>query len=65
MALNFQQNYGTRNEYKRIADNSRQKVGQNNLTNRLNVLNGAIKYEWLNLSIDLFKLRCKSADLNK
>ena len=27
MALNFQQNYGTRNEYVRISDNSRHKVG--------------------------------------
>jgi hypothetical protein len=59
MALFFQQNYGTRNEYIRITDNSRHKVGRNNLINRLNVLNEVIKYEWLNLSIDASNLRCK------
>jgi hypothetical protein len=65
MALNFQQNYGARNTYTWITDNSIHKVVRNNLINRLNVLNGAINYEWLNLSLDVFKLRRKSVYLSK
>ena len=33
-------------------DNSRQKIGRNNLINRLHVVNGKIKYDWLNLTLD-------------
>ena len=39
--------------------------GYNKLTiNRLNVLNGKIKYNWLNLSMDSFKLKCQKYILN-
>ena len=43
-----------------IFDNSTHKVGRNVLINRLNVLNGHIKFEWMNLSIETFKLRVKN-----
>ena len=36
------------------------KVGKNNLNNRLNTLNGKVEYDWLNLSIDSFKIKCKN-----
>ena len=39
------------------------KIGRNNLINRLNMLNGKIKYEWLNLSIDSFKIKSKQTFL--
>ena len=40
-------------------DKSRLKVGKNILANRLTALNGQIKYEWLNLSRNQFKIRAK------
>ena len=35
------------------------KVGLNKLTNRLAILNGKIPLDWLNVSIDTFKIKCK------
>ena len=62
--LNFQQNYGQRNKFVMIVDNSTHKVGRNNLINRLNTINGKGKYESLNLSLDSYKVKCKSLFLN-
>ena len=62
--LNFQQNYGQRNEFVMIVDNSTHKVGRNNLINRLNTINGKVKYEWLNQSLDSYKVKCKSLFLD-
>ena len=58
--LNFQQTYDRRNENVLITDESRHRVGKNILINRLNILNGAIKYDWLNLSTEAFKLKRKA-----
>ena len=60
MDLNFQQNFGPRNEFIAIVDTSLHKVGRNNLINRLNTLSGKIRYEWLNYSFDTYKLKCKT-----
>ena len=59
MRLNFQQMFNMRNDAVMIADVSRMKVGRNILVNRLNTLNGKIKYNWLNLTYDSFKIQCK------
>ena len=63
--LNFQQHYGVRVNHVLIHDSSRIKVGRNILINRLNVLNGKIEYNWLNLSLDSFKLKCKKTFLDE
>ena len=34
-------------------------VGKNILLNRLHVLNGKIDKNWINLSIDSYKIKCK------
>ena len=64
MSLNFQQNFGPRNECILISDKSRHKIGRNILVNRLNILNGKVNYDWMNLSKDAFKLKCKNKFLN-
>ena len=62
--LNFQQNFGQINKFVRIFDNSRIKIGRNNMINRLNMLNDQIEYDWLNLSINSYKLKCKERFLS-
>ena len=64
MDLNFQQSFAQRNENISVIAISTHKKGRNNLINRLNVVNGNIKYDWLNLSNDSFKIKCKSTFLN-
>ena len=43
-----------------MVDYCRVNIGKNLLVNRLTILNNQINYEWLNLSYDAFKLRCKN-----
>ena len=62
--LNFQQLFNNRTETVMIADKSRLKVGRNMLINRLNILNRKIKTDWLNLSNDSFKIKCKQHFIN-
>ena len=38
---------------------NRTRVGLNSLANRLHAINGIIPLDWLNLSIETFKVRCK------
>ena len=59
LSLYFQQNFSQRREFVTVIDASRTKVGRNNLINRFNVVNGKINYNWLNLSIYTFKVKCK------
>ena len=40
------------------------KIGINCLANRLYILNGKIPLQWLNNSIDMFKIKCKRLLLN-
>ena len=42
-----------------IFKSNKTRVGQNSLANRLHTINGIIPLEWLNLSIESFKVRCK------
>ena len=58
--LNFQQNFNDRNNFVQITDNSRLLIGKNTIVNRFKSLNNLIDYDWLNLSLDTFKLKCKS-----
>ena len=62
--LHFQQNFNERNDKVQIIDSSRLRIGKNKMVNKLAVLNNKIKYEWLNLSMNAFKLKCKSTFLN-
>ena len=59
MDLNFQQNINMRFNTIRIIDKSRLKIGKNILVNRLLILNNDIPFDWLNLSLNSFKLKSK------
>ena len=58
--MNFQQNFNTRNDTIQIIDTSRLKIGKNIVMNRLSILSRLIKYDWLNLSLNSFKIKMKS-----
>ena len=45
--------------YVHIVDHSRVRVGKNFLMSRLSLINDSINYEWLNLSKDTYKIKCK------
>ena len=62
--LNMQQNFNGRIDYVHIVDHSRVRVGKNNLMNRLSLINDSINYEWLNLSKDTYKIKCKEKILS-
>ena len=62
--MNSQQNFNGRNEMFHISDCSKLKIGKNIICNRLTVLNGLIKLDWLNLSLTSFKLKVKRTFLN-
>ena len=62
--LNVQQNFNDRMTNVHIVDNSNTKVGKNLLVNRLVLINDKIKFDWLNLSLDGFKLKCKNIFLS-
>ena len=57
--LDFQQNFNERRAKVMIFDTSRRKIGKNLSTNRLKIINGLIKQDWLNLSMNLYKIKCK------
>ena len=58
--MNVQQNFNARSSFVKINDYSNLKIGKNIMTNRLGILNNQIDYDWLNLSLTSFKLRCKA-----
>ena len=60
IALNFQQNFNERNSTVKIFETSNLKIGKNITVNRLMVINGLIEYDWLNLNIDAYKIKCKT-----
>ena len=64
MDMNNQQNFNNRNNDVHITENSRLKIGRNLMINRLKILNGQINYDWLNESLNLFKISCKAIFLN-
>ena len=60
LALNFQQTFNARCSTVKIFENNNYKVGKNLAVNRLKVINGLIEFNWLNLSIDAYKIKCKN-----
>ena len=57
--LNFQQNFNDRSIRVQINDVSNLRIGRNSLMNRMNCINNKVDYNWLNKSIDSFKILCK------
>ena len=51
--LNFQQNFSERKNFVKIF---KTEDWENSIMNRLNCLNGTIDYDWLNQSLNSFKL---------
>ena len=57
--LNFQQNFNERNNHVQIYEVSRLRIGRNTIVNRLKCLNNSIDYDWLNQSLNTFKVKYK------
>ena len=57
--LNYQQNFNNRQKFVQINDESALKIGKNILMNRLGILNNKIDYDWLNQSLNTFKIKSK------
>ena len=60
ISLNFQQMFNNRTDTILIADESKNRIGKNIIINRLSVLNGKVKLDWMNLSYNAYKLKCKN-----
>ena len=60
ISLNWNQILTSRQSTFLIMKTNEKKVGLNNLTNSLSVLNGKIPLEWLNSSLDSLKVKCKN-----
>ena len=58
--LNVQQNFNGQNQKVQLTYKSRLRVGKTLLTNTLTLINNKIEYDWLNLTFDSFKVRCKN-----
>ena len=58
--LNSQQNFNDRTDTVGIYDCSRLRVGKNCIVNRLSCITNKIKFDWLNLAYDSFKIKCKT-----
>ena len=63
-ALNFNQNFNTRNPYFRAFSRNNYKIGKNKISERLIILNNKIKLEHLNRTFDSFKIQCKQMFLS-
>ena len=59
MDMNFQQNFSMRSRTFHVNDNSNLRIGKNILANRMMMLNKLIDLDWLNLSLNTFKLKVK------
>ena len=57
--LNYQQNFNNRQKFVQINDESALRIGKNILMNRLGILNNKIDYDWLNQSLNTFKIKSK------
>ena len=57
--------FNDRNSSVMVFQTNNLKVGKNLPVTRLKLINGLIKYDWLSLSINLFKVVCKREFLNK
>ena len=58
-SINFNQNFNARTQTVFFFKTNRYKIGNNLLSNRLNILNGYVTFDMLNLSFDSYKLRMK------
>ena len=58
--LNFNQNFNTREPNFRTLNRNNYRVGKNKISERLNILNGKIPWDWLNQDKLSYKLKCKS-----
>ena len=56
---NIQQNFNSRMNSVQINHYSKLRVGKNILANRLGILNNLIQFDWLNFSLNSFKLKVK------
>ena len=63
--LSFQQTFNTRCHTLQFVNSQRYKIGSNSLCNRFKILNGLINFDWLNLSKDTYKLKCKALFLTQ
>ena len=59
MYLNFQQTLTSRQSLFKTMKNNKLRVGNNALANRLTLVNNKIPLNWLNLSVNSFKINCK------
>ena len=57
--LNFNQSFNNRCTKVRLFDTSIIRIVKNILLNRLTIINNQIEYDWLNKSLNSFKLICK------
>ena len=62
--MNLQQNFNSRSRLFHINDYSTLRIGKNILANRLPTLNNQINLDWLNLSLNAYKLKVKDLFLN-
>jgi hypothetical protein len=62
--LFLNQNFNNRNSKANFLDLSRFKFGKNLITNRFGVINNMIPYDWLNMNLTAYKLKCKSLFLS-
>ena len=60
LALNFNQVLPRRQTHFAAIKDQNFKIGNNILSNRLIILNNKIPLQWLNLSIETFKVKCKT-----
>ena len=57
--LNTQQNFNGRINKFLVSNVSNYKIGKNQMVNRFCVLNNQIDLNWLNLSFNSYKIKCK------
>ena len=61
--LFFNQQFNRRCDTVKFFNTKSYKIGDNLLANRFTVLNGKIKFDWLNLPFNSYKLKCKETFL--
>ena len=60
LSLNSQLIFNARDQFVKVVDTSKLKIGKNLTVNRIRIVNGNIMYDWLNLSFETYQLKCKS-----
>ena len=57
--LFFNQQFNNRCESVKFVDTKSYKIGNNILANRFPILNFKVKFDWLNLPFNSYKMKCK------